>query len=77
MSDSYSFETANKQYTPRWRKENKMTETRKSIYKEWFEVSSDEEETEKWTALREKGYSDSEIYIVGFPEFPREMIVFA
>jgi len=54
-----------------------MTETRKSIYKEWFEVSSDEEETEKWTALREKGYSDSEIYIVGFPEFPREMIVFA
>ena len=54
-----------------------MVETRKSIYKEWFEVNSDEEEMEKWIALKEKGYSDSEIRIVEFQGFPKEIIVFA
>lgn len=53
----------------------------KSIYKEWFEVSSDKELSEKWIELNNKGYHGSEIYCFTYDgadgKFHREIFVFA
>lgn len=52
----------------------------KAIYKEWFDCRSEEEATQRWMELVEKGYAKSDIYIFRFQgndgRFHREVFVF-
>jgi len=53
----------------------------KNIYKEWFEVNSEEEAVQKEMELREKGYDMFDIYRFNYQgkdgKFHREVYVFA
>lgn len=53
---------------------------KKNLYKEWYEVNSEAEATEKWKELNNKGYNGSEIYIFRYQgsdgKFHREVYVF-
>lgn len=50
-------------------------------YKEFFEVSSEKEQTEKWQELKNKGYSGADIYCGNYwgkdNKYHRTIFVFA
>ena len=53
---------------------------KKNLYKEWYEISSKEEQDAKWRELKAKGYHGSEIYRFNYQgadgKFHREIFVF-